>query len=86
MELPVKEKNEDEQFVELIELLSYAELQQMSKNATFKQLRLIAKTKGYKDGWIFNQLSSDDAIREYGKYMGYNYKWAEFRIQLKNKR
>lgn len=65
-----KEKEAEEQMMIYLEQLSPSEM-------SFKELITFAKNKGYKDGWIWHQIKTLKELKEYGKYKGYHWKWAE---------
>jgi superfamily II DNA or RNA helicase len=65
-----KEKEEEEQMMIYLEKLSPSQM-------SFKELIMFAKNKGYKDGWIWHQIKTLKQLKEYGKYKGYHWKWAQ---------
>ena len=78
-----KEKEEDV-IVELQKLSSNA-LKSKIQGATFKELEMIQKAKGYKVSWIFHQLKTKEDYFAYEKYMGYKKGWANRQFNLKYK-
>lgn len=83
-ELPPPVKSEDEKFADLVEMMSYSDLGELAKNATFRQLEIIAETKKYHKNWIIHKLQSESDLRAYAKYKGYANGWVERQKQFKN--
>jgi superfamily II DNA or RNA helicase len=71
------EKEKEEAIIIELQKLSKYKLNMAIEGATFQQLELIAKAKGYKAGWIFHQLRTYEDLVAYGKYKGYNNGWAK---------
>lgn len=78
------EEQDEIEFVNLVKMMDYHELVEVSKNATFKQLEVIKREKGYKDQWIYWQLKTPEDIEAYRKYKGYHPKWVDHQMKLKN--
>jgi superfamily II DNA or RNA helicase len=80
------EKSEKEK-----EDLIIIELQKMNKRqlieaisiASFKDLEIIQKAKGYAKNWIFHQLKTKEDFYEYEKFMGYKKGWAYNQLKMK---
>jgi DNA-directed RNA polymerase subunit M/transcription elongation factor TFIIS len=81
------EKTEQEQEDQII-----IELQKMTKQelsiaisiASFKDLSIIQKAKGYNKNWIFHQLRTKEDFYEYEKFMCYKKGWAYNQLKTKN--
>jgi superfamily II DNA or RNA helicase len=67
------------------------ELQKMNKRqlheaisiASFKDLQIIQKAKGYAKNWIYHQLKTKEDFYEYEKFMAYGKGWAYHQLKLK---
>jgi len=66
-------------------------LQEMNKRqlheaisiASFKDLQIIQKAKGYAKNWIYHQLKTKEDFYEYEKFMAYGKGWAYHQLKLK---
>lgn len=83
-EFEKSEKEIEEQEIVILEKLTYNQIKQKLKTATFRELDLIAKAKGYKKGWIYHNLKTEEDLIEYAKYKGYNKKWVQHQINSRN--
>ena len=75
---------EEKEFAELQEL-TYQDIEsEIAEGISFERLDKIREVKGYKMGWLFHQLRTEDDLRKYAKYKGYKKGWIKH--QLKNRK
>lgn len=79
---PSEKDKEQKIFAELV-LMSGAEIHRLAEHANFKELLLIRGIKGYSTGWIYHRLKNANDFKEYGKMMGYHWKWADRQINMR---
>ena len=47
-------------------------------DATFEELELYARAKGYNKHWVKHQLKTEQDFIDYGKYKGYKNGWHKY--------
>lgn len=75
------EKQIEEKEIVQLQLLTKKELISYVANASFKELELLAKAKGYKETWLYHQLKTPEDFKAYEKYKGYKKGWANYQIK-----
>lgn len=72
-----KEEEEEEIIIQLQQMNKWQSLDFLS-DATFEELELYAKAKGYNKNWIKHQLKTEQDFYDYGKYKGYKNGWHKY--------
>jgi superfamily II DNA or RNA helicase len=75
------EKQIEEKEIVQLQLLTKKELISYVQNASFRELELLAKAKGYKETWLYHQLKTAEDFKAYEKYKGYKKGWANYQIK-----
>lgn len=83
-EFPVIVNPKEAIFVEL-QALTYTQIQEKVKTATFEDLEDIQQAKGFSKGWIFHQLQTEEDLKKYAEHKGYKPAWVEHQINLRTK-
>jgi len=76
-------KEKESQIITDLVLMPGFEIQKLAEKSSIKDLILIQQSKGYSKSWIYHYLKSKDDFIQYGKLMGYNYKWALRQINFR---
>lgn len=77
------EKEKEEEMIVELQKLSFNDLKSKIQNASFKELEMIQKAKGYKASWILHQLKTESDFYGYEKYKGYQQGWAYRQLNLR---
>lgn len=72
-----KEEEEEEIIIELQKMNKW-QCQEFLHTASFEELELYAKAKGYNKNWIKYQLKTEQDFYDYGKYKGYKKGWHKY--------
>lgn len=72
-----KEEEEEEMIIQLQQMNKWQSLDFLA-DATFEELELYAKAKGYNKHWIKHQLKTEQDFIDYGKYKGYKNGWHKY--------
>lgn len=72
-----KEEEEEEIIIKLQQMNKWQSLEFLIE-ATFQELELYAKIKGYHKNWVKHQLKTDQDYINYGKYKGYKNGWQNY--------
>jgi len=77
------QKTETERVFAELQELSYQDIQRrISEAKSMEEMEQIRIAKGYKIGFLLHRFNKFEQFAEYGRFKGYNEKWAE--IQAKN--
>lgn len=72
-----KEEEEEEMIIQLQQMNKWQSLDFLA-DATFEELELYAKAKGYNKNWIKHQLKTEQDFYDYGEYKGYKKGWHKY--------
>lgn len=72
-----KEEEEEEIIIKLQQMNKWQSLDFLA-DATFEELELYARAKGYNKNWIKHQLKTEQDFIDYGKYKGYKNGWHKY--------
>ncbi len=70
---------------EFIELVSNKETRLKVKELSFRELELMAQTKGYKSNWIWRTVHAnggEEALKKYAKSKGYSFAWVKIQMKM----
>lgn len=79
------EQEVKERVIAELKRMTFQQIRDEIATADFKRLEEIAEAKGYRKGWIYHQLKTEEDIRNYGKWKGYHDKWVDHQIELREK-
>lgn len=79
---PTDEEKREAVIVEL-QKLTYAEVREEVKRADFARLEMIATAKGFKKGWIYHQLATEEDLEAYSRWKGYDQRWVDYQIKMR---
>lgn len=75
---------EEKEFAELVEM-TYKDIQEeIDKGVSFERLEQVATVKGFKKGWMFHQLQTEQDLRDFAKYKGYKPGWVAHQLAQRN--
>ena len=72
-----KEEEEEEMIIQLQQMNKWQTLDFLA-DATFEELELYARAKGYNKHWIKHQLKTEQDFYDYGEYKGYKRGWHKY--------
>ena len=72
-----KEEEEAEIIIELQKMNKW-QSQEFLQTASFEELELYAKAKGFHKNWVKHQLKTEQDFYDYGKYKGYKNGWHKY--------
>jgi superfamily II DNA or RNA helicase len=77
------EKEKKEAVIVELQKMNYTQIKEEIKNADFTKLEAIAEARGYQISWIYHQLTNIKDIKDYAKFKGYNPKWVDYQIKIR---
>ena len=69
--------------VALLKLLSPTDIRNLAEIEDFEMLELFAEMKGYKRGWVFHQLKTEEDLKNYAKFKNYNPAWVKRQMEMR---
>lgn len=81
-EFPVVINKKEAIYIEL-QKLTYTQIQEKAKTATFEELEDMQMAKGYSKGWLYHQLQTEEDLKKYAEFKGYKEAWVNYQMNIR---